>query len=164
MTTLMSNTNDGNDDDDNGIVPFIPDEIENTMNNEDREQLLRYIDSEFLDVLPYADTTVENEIVDPNEPDLEERYDLENNADDKLWNDFNKESRKEIQQALEPRDYKYELFQKAVNENVLAVLDTGSGKTLIAVMLIKHILTKERENRLKGENVSLIVLFIRIYG
>lgn len=47
--------------------------------------------------------------------------------------------------ALAPREYQYEIFKKAVSENTIAVLDTGAGKTLIAVMLIKHMLAMERE-------------------
>lgn len=47
--------------------------------------------------------------------------------------------------TLEPREYQYEIFKKAVSENTIAVLDTGAGKTLIAVMLIKHMLALERE-------------------
>ncbi|RUP47573.1 hypothetical protein BC936DRAFT_145570, partial [Jimgerdemannia flammicorona] len=55
---------------------------------------------------------------------------------------------KEIANALAPRQYQLELFEKAKNGNIIAVLDTGSGKTLIAVMLIKEIMTIEREERM----------------
>lgn len=54
--------------------------------------------------------------------------------------------------ALDPREYQMELFEKAKKENIIAVLDTGSGKTLIAVMLIKEmemIEKFERETRKK---------------
>lgn len=37
-----------------------------------------------------------------------------------------------------PRSYQQKLFEVAKERNVIAVLDTGSGKTLISVMLIKH--------------------------
>lgn len=33
-----------------------------------------------------------------------------------------------INQITNPRDYQIELFQKAKQENIIAVLDTGSGK------------------------------------
>jgi len=49
-----------------------------------------------------------------------------------------------------PRDYQTELFQRAKNENTIAVLDTGSGKTHIATLLLKHVLDEELENRAKG--------------
>lgn len=49
------------------------------------------------------------------------------------------------QLSLVPREYQYELFKKAVNENIIAVLDTGTGKTLISVMLIKHMKAIEDE-------------------
>lgn len=39
---------------------------------------------------------------------------------------------------LVARDYQRKLFAMAKRENTLAILDTGSGKTFIAVMLIKH--------------------------
>lgn len=54
--------------------------------------------------------------------------------------------------ALDPREYQLELFEKAKKENIIAVLDTGSGKTLIAVMLLKEmerIEKCERETRKK---------------
>lgn len=39
---------------------------------------------------------------------------------------------------LKPRRYQQELFEDALRENVIAFLDTGSGKTLISVMLVKE--------------------------
>ena len=50
------------------------------------------------------------------------------------------ESEKIIDKA---REYQQELFERAKDENVIAVLDTGSGKTLIAAMLIRHILDQQ---------------------
>jgi endoribonuclease Dicer len=49
-----------------------------------------------------------------------------------------------------PRDYQTELYQRAKTENTIAVLDTGSGKTHIATLLLRHILDEELENRAKG--------------
>lgn len=49
-----------------------------------------------------------------------------------------------------PRDYQTELFQRAKAGNTIAVLDTGSGKTHIATLLLKHVLDEELENRAKG--------------
>lgn len=37
-----------------------------------------------------------------------------------------------------PRSYQTHLFDRAKDGNVIAVLDTGTGKTLIAVMLLKY--------------------------
>ncbi|KAJ1559275.1 Dicer-like protein 1, partial [Nowakowskiella sp. JEL0078] len=37
-----------------------------------------------------------------------------------------------------PRDFQITAFKLALSRNVLVVLDTGLGKTLIAVLLIKH--------------------------
>jgi endoribonuclease Dicer len=67
-----------------------------------------------------------------------------------------------------PREYQVELFERAKAENIIAVLDTGkphsyslgslwlilsqgSGKTLIAVLLLQHILKQELEDRAMGK-------------
>ncbi|KAL9108458.1 MAG: hypothetical protein Q9227_006792 [Pyrenula ochraceoflavens] len=49
------------------------------------------------------------------------------------------------------REYQTELFERAKTQNLIAVLDTGSGKTLIAVMLLKHILKQEHIDRANGQ-------------
>jgi endoribonuclease Dicer len=49
-----------------------------------------------------------------------------------------------------PRDYQTELFQRAKDQNTIAVLDTGTGKTHIATLLLRHVLEEELENRAKG--------------
>lgn len=38
-----------------------------------------------------------------------------------------------------PRQYQMELFQRALEGNIIAVLDTGTGKTLIALLLLKQL-------------------------
>jgi hypothetical protein len=45
--------------------------------------------------------------------------------------------------VLIPREYQKGIFLKAQQTNVIAVLDTGSGKTLISALLIKWIATLE---------------------
>ncbi|KAI8332965.1 putative dicer-like protein [Choanephora cucurbitarum] len=63
-------------------------------------------------------------------------------------NNTEKQKEQEEQTAapiLFPREYQYELLKKAISENVIAVLDTGAGKTLISVMLIKHMLAIEAQ-------------------
>lgn len=52
---------------------------------------------------------------------------------------------------LVPRQYQVELFRKAEAGNVIAVMDTGSGKTLVAVMLTREMLRREREAQ-RGPN------------
>jgi endoribonuclease Dicer len=49
------------------------------------------------------------------------------------------------------RDYQSELFARAKAGNVIAVLDTGSGKTLIAALLLRDVLTQELEDRAAGK-------------
>ena len=51
----------------------------------------------------------------------------------------------------DPRSYQLELFERAKQQNTIAVLDTGSGKTLIAVLLLRHILDQELEDRRTGK-------------
>ncbi|KAL8854373.1 MAG: hypothetical protein Q9221_000860 [Calogaya cf. arnoldii] len=50
-----------------------------------------------------------------------------------------------------PREYQLELFERAKQQNTIAVLDTGSGKTLIAVLLLRYILDQELEDRSVGK-------------
>ncbi|KAI9732109.1 MAG: Dicer-like protein 1 [Cirrosporium novae-zelandiae] len=59
-------------------------------------------------------------------------------------------SQESAQVVTSPREYQYELFEMAKKENIIAVLDTGSGKTLIAVLLLKHMIKQELENRALG--------------
>lgn len=49
-----------------------------------------------------------------------------------------------------PREYQIELFERAKHENTIAVLDTGSGKTLIAVLLLRWTIDNEIERRAQG--------------
>ena len=49
------------------------------------------------------------------------------------------------------RDYQSELFARAKAGNIIAVLDTGSGKTLIAALLLRDTVTKEMEHRASGK-------------
>ncbi|KAJ8060240.1 hypothetical protein OCU04_010584 [Sclerotinia nivalis] len=51
-----------------------------------------------------------------------------------------------------PRDYQLELFEKAKKQNIIAVLDTGSGKTFIAVLLLRYIIDQELEDRAIGKS------------
>ncbi|PGH00288.1 endoribonuclease Dicer [Blastomyces parvus] len=51
----------------------------------------------------------------------------------------------------DPREYQLELFEKAKTANIIAVLDTGSGKTLIAVLLLKHMIQNELTDRANGK-------------
>ncbi|ETN41924.1 uncharacterized protein HMPREF1541_03863 [Cyphellophora europaea CBS 101466] len=41
------------------------------------------------------------------------------------------------------REYQQELFERAKDENIIAVLDTGMGKTLIAALLVRHVLEQQ---------------------
>lgn len=43
---------------------------------------------------------------------------------------------------LVPRKYQEEIFDQARHENVIAALETGSGKTLIAALLVKWVMAQ----------------------
>jgi hypothetical protein len=44
-----------------------------------------------------------------------------------------------------PRAYQQAVANRAIEGNVIAVSDTGSGKTLISVILLKHMVAKARQ-------------------
>ncbi|KAI0541575.1 hypothetical protein GGR58DRAFT_510891 [Xylaria digitata] len=49
-----------------------------------------------------------------------------------------------------PREYQTELFEKAKEKNIIAVLDTGTGKTLIAALLLRYVVEQELDDRRAG--------------
>jgi endoribonuclease Dicer len=55
----------------------------------------------------------------------------------------------------DPRDYQTELFERAKKENIIAVLDTGSGKTLIAALLMRYVAWQELEDRANGKQAKM---------
>lgn len=80
---------------------------------------------------------------------------------------------------MNPRVYQIELFERAKAENTIAVLDTGlayttfelnkgeltkllgSGKTMIAVLLLKHILQQELIDREDGKAPRIAFFLVR---
>ncbi|KAF2719135.1 dsRNA-specific nuclease [Polychaeton citri CBS 116435] len=63
---------------------------------------------------------------------------------------------KQSPQIIEnPRDYQVELFERAKTQNTIAVLDTGSGKTLIAVLLLRWMIDQELERRAAAEHEKI---------
>jgi endoribonuclease Dicer len=67
-------------------------------------------------------------------------------------------------QILTPRDYQTELFQRAREENIIAVLDTGSGKTHIATLLLRHTLDLELEARRNNESPKIAFFLVSRYN
>ena len=65
-------------------------------------------------------------------------------------------------QITNPRDYQTELFQRAKDENIIAVLDTGTGKTHIATLLLRHVLDTELESRAKGHPPKTAFFLVRL--
>ena len=62
----------------------------------------------------------------------------------------------------DPREYQLELFERAKKENTIAVLDTGSGKTLIAVLLLKHVLEQELASRASGNSPRIAFFLVDV--
>lgn len=48
-------------------------------------------------------------------------------------------------EVLSPRSYQVKMFERALAENTIAVMDTGTGKTLVAAMLVKEMMQREKE-------------------
>ncbi|KAI9317068.1 dicer-2 protein [Dichotomocladium elegans] len=130
---------------DNGLVP------RGNLNDIDRDTLSRYVDPAFLNIKPDEKARTEEQALALELEDLEDDVDSE---------DAIEGSAAQRIVPLEPREYQYELYRKACEENVIAVLDTGSGKTLIAVMLIKYIADREREERQVRRNVKLTFFLV----
>jgi hypothetical protein len=128
-------------------VPLEP--LSNNMNEIDPERLLQYLDPEFIDATP------DRKAIDASQLELEEsgRINIDFDLDAELEEELKE---KDVTAAmLAPREYQYELFQKALEGNAIAVLDTGAGKTLISVMLIRYMALKERQERLTRREVYI---------
>lgn len=129
-------------------VNVAPELIENTMNNGlDPAYLSKYIDAEFLDTTPDALALSLEQL----ELERKEKVDLYGMEDTPALSDKEREAL-----HLNPREYQFELFQRALKNNIIAVLHTGSGKTLIAVMLIKQMALQEKRDRLVRLKVRLV--------
>ena len=60
-----------------------------------------------------------------------------------------------------PREYQLELFELAKTQNTIAVLDTGSGKTLIAVLLLRWTIDQELERRAAGHRPKISFFLVQ---
>ncbi|KAI0458634.1 hypothetical protein F5B21DRAFT_528373 [Xylaria acuta] len=59
-----------------------------------------------------------------------------------------------------PREYQTELFERAKEKNIIAVLDTGTGKTLIAALLLRHVVEQELDDRRAGQEHRLAFFLV----
>nr|CAG8438547.1 9096_t:CDS:2 [Entrophospora candida] len=64
--------------------------------------------------------------------------------------------------VLVARKYQIELFERAKKDNVIAALDTGSGKTFISVMLIKDVVAEERQLRATRRELKLTIFLVNL--
>lgn len=62
-------------------------------------------------------------------------------------------TRVSVNETILPRKYQEEIFRRAQDHNIIAALDTGSGKTLISILLIKWIV-------LQPSAVGKVVVFL----
>ncbi|XXG42200.1 hypothetical protein AAC387_Pa01g2532 [Persea americana] len=77
-----------------------------------------------------------------------------------------KESTPSSPQDFNPRSYQIEVYKAALMRNTIAVLETGAGKTMTAVMLMKEIRRLMKENGDKGLIIFLVpqhILLINSY-
>ncbi|KAG0338015.1 Dicer-like protein 1 [Podila humilis] len=59
---------------------------------------------------------------------------------------------------LIPRSYQVNLFNQALQENTIAVMDTGSGKTLVAAMLVQRRMQQERPELTLASQIHLLII------
>ncbi|KAI8818373.1 uncharacterized protein EV422DRAFT_183138 [Fimicolochytrium jonesii] len=60
----------------------------------------------------------------------------------------------------EPRPYQRDLLELAKQENIIAVMDTGTGKTLIAGLLMKHMIAVQEESVKEGAKKKLALFLV----
>ncbi|KAI9476109.1 MAG: dicer-2 protein [Benjaminiella poitrasii] len=133
-------------------VPLEP--IENRMNDVNPERLAKYLDPKFINAKPDDKAIDSSQLEIQDEEKLDTLFDL----DDTLEEEIEEENMKIS--MLAPREYQYALYEKALEENVITVLDTGAGKTLISVMLIKQMALEERKARLTRQETKLAFFLV----
>ncbi|KAI1177932.1 hypothetical protein F4777DRAFT_586951 [Nemania sp. FL0916] len=73
---------------------------------------------------------------------------------------FNVRDVEDIPIISSPREYQTELFERAKEKNIIAVLDTGTGKTLIAALLLRHVVEQELDDRKAGKEHRLAFFLV----
>lgn len=58
-----------------------------------------------------------------------------------------------VNETILPRKYQEEIFRRAQDHNIIAALDTGSGKTFISILLIKWVV-------LQPSAIGKVVVFL----
>lgn len=66
------------------------------------------------------------------------------------WSDKKDEKVNDVQPDFIPRDYQIEMLNRAKKENTIVMMPTGSGKTFVAVLLIKHYIHQVMTDPWKG--------------
>ncbi|KAF9913598.1 Dicer-like protein 1 [Lobosporangium transversale] len=95
--------------------------------------------------IPSSPDPVDQIQIHAHAPDAAMAESLDLRPEDKPFTPDNEVVTSKVQSdpLLIPRAYQNELFRKALNHNIIAVMDTGTGKTLVAVMLIKAMAERE---------------------
>ena len=68
------------------------------------------------------------------------------------WSDPKNEKIATVGDNFIPRDYQIEMLNRAKEENTIVMMPTGSGKTFVAVLLIKHNINQVMSDPWKGKN------------
>jgi ERCC4-related helicase len=106
------------------------------MNEIDPNELSKYLDIKYINARPDSKSLNKNQMAELKKDGLDSD------------NEIQKEEPANVSsEALVPREYQYELYQKAPLENVIVVLDTGMGKTLISTMLVRQLVFEEKQAR-----------------
>lgn len=63
----------------------------------------------------------------------------------------------------DPRDYQIEIFELAKQENIIAVLDTGTGKTHIATLLLRWTLENEIQSCASGKAQKTAFFLVSLF-
>ncbi|KAI8070951.1 hypothetical protein BC940DRAFT_253249 [Gongronella butleri] len=144
------------DKDTDEVEHVVLEALENTMNDAlEPNQLGAYLDPIFFNLAPTGPRIGDEEL----SLLLKEGLDMDELLDEDASKVDDDDGKVVI---LDPREYQYELYQQAVKENTIAVLHTGGGKTLIAVMLIKYMVLQEQHERMTRVKTKITFFLVNI--
>ena len=75
-----------------------------------------------------------------------------------FWSDQKNEKIASVENNLIPRDYQIEMLNRAKEKNTIVMMPTGSGKTFVAVLLIKHYINQVMTSPWNDKTPSCVLL------